>query len=141
MRKKKNLALIKQKVKSEKGFTMQDLVAGCIILTIFAATITALMISVYKTNIKTKLTSQMAVYSIKILEDIDKISYEEVENKTGEYYTSKFQIPAGFNVNLDIADYGENLQDVIKIVNLKISYTFRGETTEYTVQKLKMKEV
>lgn len=141
MEKKKKIDIIKQKLKSDKGFTMQDLIAGCIILTIFVGTITALLTSVYKINIKTRLTSQMATYAVEILEDIDKISYSDAQKRTGAYYKGQFQIPAGFNVDLSLTDYGENLEDVIKIVNLKISYTLQGETTEYTVQRLKIKEV
>lgn len=138
---KKNLEKIKLKLKSEKGFTMEDLVAAIIILTIFVGTITALMTSVYRINVKTRLTSQMATYAVKILEDIDKISYEDAQTKTGNYYKSKFQIPAGFDVNLELSNYGENTEDVIKIVNLKIQYSLQGETTEYVVQRLKIKEI
>lgn len=132
---------IKLKLKSDKGFTMQDVIVACIILTIFVGTIAALMTSVYKTNIKTRLTSQMATYAVEILEDIDKISYADAQERTGSYYKSKFQIPAGFDVNLELTDYGENTEDVIKIVNLKIAYTLQGDTTEYTVQRLKIKEI
>lgn len=132
---------IKSKLKSDKGFTMQDVIAACIILTIFVGTIAALMTSVYKTNMKTRLTSQMATYAVQILEDIDKISYSDAQKRTGSYYKSKFQIPAGFNVDLELTDYGENTEDVIKIVNLKITYTLQDDTTEYTVQRLKIKEV
>ena len=132
---------IKLKLKSDKGFTMQDVIAACIILTIFVGTIVALMTSVHKTYIKTRLTSQMATYAVKILEDIDKISYADAQKRTASYYKSKFQIPAGFNVDLQLTDYGENTEDVIKIVNLKITYTLQGDTTEYTVQRLKIKEV
>ena len=120
---------------------MQDLIAGCIILTLFVGIIAALLPSAYKINVKTRLTSQMATYSVKILEDIDKISYADEQKRTGAYYKGLFQIPAGFNVDLSLTDYGENTEDVIKIVNLKISYTLRGEITEYTVKRLKIKEI
>ena len=141
MEKKKKMDIIKQKLKSNKGFTMQDLIAGCIILTLFVGTIAALLPSMYKINVKTRLTSQMATYAVEILEDIDKISYADAQKRTGAYYKGLFQITAGFNVDLSLTDYGENTEDVIKIVNLKISYTLRGEITEYTVKRLKIKEI
>ena len=138
---KKIIEKIRLKIKSENGFTMQDLLAGCLILTIFVGTIAGLMTYVYKTNVQTRLMAQMASYAVEILEDIDKISYEDAQDKDGNYYKEKFSIPAGFNVDLQFSDYGENLEDVIKIVNLKVSYTFNNDTTEYKIQRLKIKEM
>ena len=120
MRKNINMNTIKLKLKSDKGFTMQDVTVACVIFTIFVGLITMLMTYVYKTNIKTTLTSQMATYAVQILEDIDKISYADAQKRTGSYYKSQFKIPAGFNVDLELTNYGENTEDVIKIVNLKI---------------------
>ena len=138
---KKIIEKIRLKIKSENGFTMQDLLAGCLILTIFVGTIAGLMTYVYKTNMQTRLMAQMASYAVEILEDIDKISYEDAQDKDGNYYKEKFSIPAGFNLDLQFSDYGENLEDVIKIVNLKVSYTFNNDTTEYKIQRLKIKEM
>ena len=138
---KKIIERLKQKVKSENGFTMQDLLAGCLILTIFVGTITGLMTYVYKRNFETRLIAQMTSYAVEILEDIDKISYEDAQTKTGSYYKEKFSIPSGFNVELQFSDYGENLKDLIKIVNLKVSYTFDENITEYKIQRLKIKEI
>ena len=135
---------LSKKLKTEKGFTLQDLVIACLIITLFVGTIGSLMFLVYKTNIKADLTSQMCLYAVQILEDIDKISYEEAQTMTGSVYKEKFSIPDGFNVQLDFSNYGEgveNIQDVMKIVNLKISYSILGEEEEFTVQRLKIKEL
>lgn len=129
------------KFKSEKGFTLQDVIAAFIVILIFIGIIATLMVYVYKTNMQTSLTSQMTLYAVQILEDIDKISYEEAQEKTGEYYKDKFSIPDGFDVQLQFTDYGEDTEDLIKIVDLKLTYTFQGETTEYNLQKLKIKEL
>lgn len=135
---------IKVNLKSNKGFTMQDLIIGCFIFVLFTGIIATLMYSVYEINMRSNLTAQMAVYAVKILEDIDKISYEDAQTVSGNYYKTKFSIPAGFNVDLNLTDYGEgmpNIEDVIKIVNLKISYTFAGKTEQFTVKRLKIKEI
>ena len=136
---KKYIKIIK--FKSEKGFTLQDVIAAFIVILIFIGIIATLMVYVYKTNMQTSLTSQMTLYAVQILEDIDKISYEEAQEKTGEYYKDKFSIPDGFDVQLQFTDYGEDTEDLIKIVDLKLTYTFQGETTEYNLQKLKIKEL
>mgnify|MGYP005786361653 CR=1 FL=1 len=135
---------LKKNIKTEKGFTLQDLVIACLIITLFVGTIGTMMFLVYKTNVKADLTSQMCVYAVQILEDIDKISYEEAQTMTGSKYKEKFSIPAGFNVQLSFSNYGEgeeNIQDVMKIVDLRISYTILGEEEAFTVQRLKIKEL
>ena len=135
---------IKINLKSQKGFTLQDLVIACLIFTAFVGIIGTLMYSVYQNSLRADLSSQMTVYAVKILEDIDKISYEDAQLMTGDQYKAKFSIPAGFDVDLQLTDYGEGvtyIEDVMKIVNLKISYTLAGETEEITITRLKIKEM
>ena len=135
---------IKKKLKSQKGFTMQDLIIACLILTLFVGLIGTLMYNSYYNNLRAELSANMTIYAVKILEDIDKISYEDVQTKTGSDYEEQFNIPAGYIVELNISNYGEavgNVEDVIKIIKLKISYTFQGKTEDFVVQKLKIKEV
>lgn len=141
MKKKINKKL---NIKSEKGFTMQDLIIAILLLSLFVTFLSSLMYSVYITNAKTNLTSQMATYAVQILEDIDKISYEEVNSALAQSYYSKFNIPKGYNIDLQISNYGEgigNVQDVIKIVNLTISYQIQDDTEQFSVEKLKIKEM
>lgn len=135
---------LKNLIRSNKGFTMQDLAIATLIITIFVGLISTLMYSVYKTNVKTNLTSQMATYAVQILEDIDKIPYEEVKPELADEYKSDFSIPESFNISIEVSNYGEgvnNVQDVIKIVKLNISYTILNETEEFSIQKLKIKEM
>ena len=135
---------IKKKLKSQKGFTMQDLIIACLIFTIFAGLISTLMHNSYHNNSRAELSANMTIYAVKILEDIDKISYEDVQTKTGTDYKEQFNIPAGYSVELSISNYGEgveNVEDIMKIINLKISYTLQGETEDFVVQRLKIKEM
>ena len=132
------------KIKSENGFTMQDLLVACFIFILFVGLIGTLMYRVYETNIRASLTSQMCIYAVQILEDIDKISYEDAQSKTGADYKEQFSIPEGFNVELQFTDYGADkayIEDIIKIVDLKISYTVANQTEEFTVRRLKIKEI
>ena len=132
------------KLKSEKGFTMQDLIVAILIFTIFTGIICTTMYKVYELNVRVSLTAQMTMYAVQILEDIDKISYEEAQTKTAEQYKEQFSIPAGFKVDLKFSNYKdgeENIQDVIKIVNLSISYDYLDSTENINIQKLKIKEM
>ena len=123
---------------------MQDLLIACFIITLFVGIISTMMFSAYKTNMTANLMSQMTMYAVQILEDIDKISYEDVQSKTEQEYRTQFQIPAGFGIDIQISNYGEgveNIQDLIKIVKLTISYSFQGNTEELTINRLKIKEI
>ena len=143
MRKEKR---IKQKIniKSDKGFTMEDLTIALLIITLFVGIISTMMSKVYKVNLKADLTSQMVMYAVEILEDIDKIAYEEVKPELADIYNSKFSIPQGYTIDIQVSNYGEgisNVKDLIKIIKLNISYTFSGEKEEFTVTRLKIKEI
>ena len=131
-------------IKSENGFTMQDLMIAAFLIIIFVSFISTIMYTVVKANIKTDLTAQMTTYAVQILEDIDKISYEEVDNSLAQTYLNKFSIPSGYDIIIDVSNYGEglnNVQDVIKIVKLTISYELQGVPEKITIQKLKIKEI
>ncbi len=140
----KKVKLVKLNIKSEKAFTMQDLVIALVIIMLFVGIIGSTMYLAFKNNAKTNLTSQMTFYAVQIIEDIDKISYEEAITKTGDDYKSQFQIPDGYMVEVSFSNYGEgieNVQDVIKIVDVKLSYTIAGDTVDYSIEKLKIKEI
>lgn len=140
----KKVKLVKLNIKSEKAFTMQDLVIALVIIMLFVGIIGSTMYLAFKNNAKTNLTSQMTFYAVQIIEDIDKISYEEAITKTGDDYKSQFQIPDGYMVEVSFLNYGEgieNVQDVIKIVDVKLSYTIAGDTVDYSIEKLKIKEI
>ena len=57
--------------------------------------------------------------------------------KAGIQDKNTFLVPSVDNFKKLVGEY----EDIIKIVNLKISYTFKGETEEFNVQKLKIKEM
>ena len=133
----------KQKLKSEAGFTMTDLAAALIIFSIFAGLIGSLMYSSFKTNLQTKVAGVATSYAIQILEDIDKIGYDEVINGMEDAYRTKFKIPTQFDINMEISNYNEGnaRADLIKIVKLTMTYHFAGTSEEVVINRLKIKEI
>lgn len=133
----------KLNLKSEAGFTMTDLVAALIIFSIFTGIIGTLMYSSFKANLQTKMAAMAGGYAVQILEDIDKITYDEVKNGMENKYKTKFSIPAGFDLNIEVSNYneGNNKEDLIKKVKLTITYVFAGNSEQFVVNKLKVKEV
>ena len=129
--------------KSEAGFTMTDLIAALIIFSIFTGIIGTLMYASFKTNLQTKMAGTAGNYAIQILEDIDKITYDEVKNGMENSYKSKFSIPSGFDLNIDVSNYNEGTdkEDIIKKVKLTITYNFAGDSEQLVINKLKIKEI
>lgn len=134
---------MKINIKSNSGFTMTDLVVALLMLTLFTGMIGSLLYSSYKTNIQTKMTGLSVNYAIQILEDIDKITYDEVKNGMESKYINALSIPAGFDLTIDVSNYneGNSKEDLIKKVKLTIIYQFSGETETVVFEKLKIKEV
>lgn len=128
-----------KRLKSNKGFTMQDVIVAMLILTIFAGLICGTYTLIYKIQLQTKLSSQVAVYAIQILENTDKISYDEVTNGMEEHYRTEYNIPNTINLKMKVNNY--NTQNTIKQIRLTISYEFQGETDELVMEKFKAKEI
>lgn len=135
--------MIKTNIKSNSGFTMTDLVVALIIFLIFSGLVVTAFYSSYVVNSKTKITASATNYSIQILEDIDKITYDEVQNGMENMYRQKFSIPDGYSLKMEVTDYneGNDKEDLIKNVKLTIEYKIAGDTEKIVINKIKVKEL
>lgn len=133
-----------KKIKSNKAITMTDVVIGMLIIIIFTGILTSSFYQIYKYNISIKMNALALEYSIKILEDIDKMPYEEVNNQLNDSLKENYKIREGYNAYIEIKNYNEEdktKEDIIKIVTLTIKYKEIEKEQEYTVKKLKIKEL
>lgn len=135
--------MIKTKIKSNSGFTMTDLVGAIIIFLIFSGLIVTAFYNSYVVNSKTKVTASATNYSIQILEDIDKITYDEVQNGMENTYRQKFSIPNGYILKMEVTNYNEEneKEDLIKNVKLTIEYKIAGDIEKIVINKIKVKEL
>lgn len=129
--------------RSDSGFTMTDLIAALIIFSIFTGMIGTLMYTSLKMNLQIKMAGAAENYAIQILEDIDKIGYDQVTNGMEDSYKSKFGVPTGFDLSIEVSNYNEGTskEDLIKKVKLTISYEFAGNSEKLVIEKLKIKEI
>ena len=135
--------MIKINIKSNSGFTMTDLVVALIIFLIFSGLVVTAFYSSYVVNSKTKITASATNYSIQILEDIDKITYDEVQNGMENTYRQKFSIPDGYSLKMKVTNYneGNDKEDLIKNVELTIEYKIAGDNEKIVINKIKVKEL
>lgn len=135
--------MIKTNIKSNSGFTMTDLVVALIIFLIFSGLVVTAFYSSYVVNSKTKITASATNYSIQILEDIDKITYDEVQNGMENTYRQKFSIPDGYSLKMKVTNYneGNDKEYLIKNVELTIEYKIAGDNEKIVINKIKVKEL
>lgn len=130
---------ITKKLKSNKGFTMQDVIIGMVILTVFAGTIAGSYLAIYKIQAQTQMTAVASLYGIQILENIDRIAYEDVINGMEDTYKQAYDISDKMDLKIEVSPY--DTEDTLKMIRLTLTYEIAGNTEELVLEKLKVKEI
>lgn len=130
---------ITKKLKSNKGFTMQDVIIGMVILTVFAGTIAGSYLAIYKIQAQTQMTAVASLYGIQILENIDRIAYEDVKNGMEDTYKQAYDISDKMDLKIEVSPY--DTEDTLKMIRLTLTYEIAGNTEELVLEKLKVKEI
>ena len=131
-------------MKSNRGVTLYDIIIAVVILSLFVGIIGNLFYQIaYNTNV-VKYNAIATYYAVKVAEDIDKLSYAEVNNaELSSYIASNYNLPDEFNINVDIQNYNQNKpdkQDILKIATIQVNYKCLNENKFYKIRKLKIKE-
>ena len=135
-----NVNLKKVNTKSESGFTFTDLAIAIFIIMLFTGTIGTIMYQITEVKLSTQLSAE-AVCAIQILEDIDKTDYDLIQNGMENSYRTKFQIPSGFAIRIDVIDSAYTIAgQPTKRVELRIKYKFKGRDEELAITRYKVKE-
>lgn len=133
-----------KKIKSNKGVTMTDVVIGMLILIIFTGILTSSFYKIYSYNLLIRMNAIAVDYTIKILEDIDKMKYDEVTEELNNTLISNYNIVDKYKVSVKIENYNKDdntKEDIIKIVTVDVKYNLNGDEKSYSVSKLKIKEM
>ena len=130
---------IVKNLKSNKGFTMQDVIIAIAILTLFAGTIAGSYLAIYKIQAETQITAVATLYGIQILENIDRIAYEDVKNVMEDTYKQAYGISDQMDLRIEVSQY--NSENTIKMVKLTLSYQVAGNKEDLVLEKLKVKEL
>lgn len=134
----------KLKLKSNNGVSTIDVVTAVTILSLFVGIIGNLYYQIVKNNAMIRSNTIAVYYAIKIAEDIDKMSYENVDNNLNENINQNYGLPENFDAKINVEKYNQDdssKQDIIKKVNITINYTFLKEERNYKIDKLKIKEL
>lgn len=130
-------------LKQNKGMTMTDIIISIIILCLFTGVIGNLYYQIVFNNNMIKMNSIAVYYVVKISEEIDKISYEEVTSELANTLKEKYSIPDSYVITINVENYNKDdssKEDIIKIVTIKAEYKCFKEEQKYEIKKLKIKE-
>lgn len=131
-----------KKIKSNKGVSLVDIGVAIIIIMLLGATIANMFYQIYYNVSMIRLNATAVNYAVNILEDIDRLAYEDVDNDL--LISNDYDLASMFEASIDVEKYIENnpeKEDIIKIVTLTIKYKMSGDSEEITFKKLKIKEM
>ena len=83
------------------------------------------------------------IFATAKVEDIDKITYDEVVNGMESHYKDIFSISNSYDLKIEVTNYNEgtNKEDLIKNFKLTITYKLDNNTESLVVNKIKVKEL
>lgn len=129
-------------IKNSKGFTQTDIVVAVIALIFFTTLIVALManVKVESTKLKGKLLAD--IYLTEALENVGILQYDYIteENKDLIFPSMTDVFDSQISVSKIKDEDQDKEDDIIKKVELKITYKIGNKTYEESAKRLKVKE-
>lgn len=153
------------KLKSNKGFTMQDLIIAITIFSIFTGLICTLIVNIFIMQAESNAQEVATLYAVQIVEYIDKIAFEDVTENLSTEVVEMFNIPSGFNIDIKVTEYKTSTKSTkesglktqanfeeaeirtdeygvyTKMVSTNISYTLNKEEKNILINRLKIREM
>lgn len=136
--------LINSNIKDNKGFTAVDVSISIILVILFISVIGMLLYNIYISS-STSLRSAYALgYAIDIIETIDNTEYEQLDEQYAESIISNLEIPESYTTEIQVQQYNqlpgnEDKLDLIKIVDLKLTYKVGDNDQVLQISRLKVK--
>lgn len=126
-------------LKNKKGFTGIDISISIIAIIIFTSTILGLMYNVKMENLKMQSKLLANIYLTEALENIAIAEYDDV---TSENSSIILDMPDAFNIKMDVTKISDEdgvKEDIIKRVNVTISYKIGDKIYEESAERLKIR--
>ena len=134
---------MKKLIKENKAFVMADIVVAIIIFSIFTGIVTTLMTKTYEQNLQIKVRSNAMTYAVKLLEKVDEKSFNEIVENPNCLLEGMPENNSSININVEVSDVpniSSEANNIMKIVNISVRFTFSQGTQYLNFSKLKIKE-
>jgi len=127
------------KIKNQKGVTLADVALSIFIVAIFVTINISLS---YNSVLKAQSAlryEKATYYATKIAEYIQGLNYNDVNSYID---LTDFNIPSGYNCEVSVSSPSyqniDNPQDLIKIVNIYVSYNVGSQNNQFELRTLKV---
>lgn len=129
-------------IKNSKGFTQTDIVVAVVAIIFFTTLIVALMTNVKVQSAKLKGKLLADIYLTEALENVGILQYDYVteENKNLIFPKMTDVFTPQLSISKLTDEDNTKDEDVIKKVEVKITYQIGNKTYEETAKRLKVKE-
>lgn len=121
------------------GLAGIDMVIAVIAIIIFTTLILALMSNNVMENVKNAEETMAMIYITEIFENIGIADYDNVTNDNKENFIPQ-QVYNNYNVNLTIGNVDGKSQDILKKINLVLTYKIGNKTYSCSAERIKAKE-
>lgn len=126
-------------IKKEVGLAGIDMVIAVIAIIIFTTLILALMSNNVMENVKNAEETMAMIYITEIFENIGIADYDNVTNDNKENFIPQ-QVYNNYGVNLTIGNVDGKSQDILKKINLVLTYKIGNKTYSCSAERIKAKE-
>ena len=128
---------------NQKGYSLIDVTVAILVITIFTGIIASLFVQISYNSSMIQLQSVAYNYAIRTLELTDRLPYKQVDETLNETIEDTLQVAENFDMQIQVTNYkGEYSakKDLIKTVNVTVTYSFQNEKFTINLAKLKIRE-
>jgi len=132
------------KVKNEKGFTGTDVTIALVVVIFFISVIGMLIYNIYISSSASLRGAYALGYAIDIMEKIENTNYDELDQTLATTIVNDLNIPSSYKTSIQIQKYNElagneSKLDLVKIINLDITYKVGNNEEVLDISRLKLK--
>jgi len=131
-------------IKNQKGFTAVDVSIALILIMLFVSVIGMLIYNIYISSSASLRGAYALGYAIDIMEKIENTNYDELDQTLATTIVNDLNIPSSYKTSIQIQKYNElagneSKLDLVKIINLDITYKVGNNEEVLDISRLKLK--
>ncbi|MBR6033665.1 MAG: hypothetical protein IKP28_02855 [Clostridia bacterium] len=136
---------MKDFLQSQKGYTGIDLAVAIVILSIFTFLISTIFVNIYTQYTDASRSAAATAYATAIAENLDKTYYQYLidPNDTSaiDAAISAANLTSGYTAQVNIGNANSGGKDLIRNIQISVSYKLGNNTKSITINRTKSKEI
>ena len=136
---------MKKFLQSQKGFTGIDLAVAIVILSIFTFLISTIFVNIYTQYTDASRSAAATSYATAIAENIDKIYYQYLidpnDRSAIDAAINAANLTSGYTAQVNVGDANSGEKDLIRNIQISVSYKIGNKTKSITINRTKSKEI